>query len=120
MLKIFNRIFFVIITLVATQTYAHKVDLKLMPKTSKLITNHYASTLTANCIIQTKESKNKILVSVVENKGRINGKRLSKGQATSITVHNNQSISVSADAGAQVNLLNLGVDSVNAICYTQS
>lgn len=117
MLKFLNCIFALSI-LVATQNHAHQVNLALQPKASKLITNHFASTLTASCVIKTATANNKIVVSVLENKGRINGRGLSKGQARAIKIHNNQTISVSADPGAQVNLYNLGAGAVNASCTT--
>lgn len=118
MFKMFSPILFALFAMVVTQVYAQQVNLKLNPKASKVVTNHYSWTLEANCTIQANQAKNKILVSVLKNKGRVNGRNLANGQATSLVVHNNDNISVSAEPGAQVNLLNLGTSPVQAVCST--
>jgi hypothetical protein len=105
------------LVLITSQAYAGKV-IKLSPKESKSLTNHSVWTVSATCSIKGGENKNKIVVSVTENKGSVNGKNLSKGQKTSVNVKNNDSISVSADPGTTVNLVNLGTDSVEAVCFT--
>lgn len=104
------------LTLISSQVFSHTI--KLSPKESKSLTNHSLWTLNATCNIQGKQTKSKILVSVTENKGQVNGKSLSKGQKTSVNVQNNSSISVSAEPGTTVNLINLGNDPVQAVCYT--
>ena len=95
--------------------YAQKV-IKLSPKESKSLTNNYLWTINATCNIQGSKISSKILVSVEENKGQVNGKNLSKGQATSVNVKTNDHISVSAEPGAVVTLINLGEESVQAVC----
>ncbi len=101
--------------LMSSTAYAQHV-IKLSPKESKSLTNHALWTLNATCNIQ--GTKSKILVSVEENKGKVNGKNLAKGQATSVNVKNNDHISVSAEPGTTVTLVNLGDDSVEAVCFT--
>ena len=103
--------------LMSTQAFAQKV-IKLSPKESKSLTNSTIWTLNATCDIQAHQAKNVILVSVTENKGQVNGKQLSKGQATSVKVKDKDSISVSADPGATVNIVNMGSDVVEADCYS--
>lgn len=117
MFKTFSIAAISFLSLITFQVQAQQVSLNLMPKASKLITNHYAWTLNANCTIQAQQN-NKIRVSVLQNKGTVNGRNLSKGQATSLTVHNNQSISVSAEPGARVNLRNMGSAPIHASCST--
>ena len=70
-------------------------------------------TLNATCNIQ---GKSKILVSVVEKNCKVNGKHLKKGQATSVNIKNHESITVSAEPGTTVSLVNMGSDDVEAIC----
>lgn len=107
-----------LVTLLFSQSvFAQQMNLKLIPKVSKLVTNHYLWTLSATCKIQSN-SKNKIKVSVIKNKGIINGKNLSNGQGSTVTVNNNDSIYVSAESGAEVKLVNLGDEDVQAICMT--
>lgn len=102
------------LVLMSSQAYAHTI--KLSPQESKSLTNHGLWTLNATCNIHGSQTSNKILVSVVENKCKVNGRNLSKGQTTSITIKNNQNISVSAEPGTTVNLVNASGDSVQAVC----
>jgi hypothetical protein len=114
MLKISISSLFALILMTA-QAYAGSV-IKLSPKESKSLTNHSLWTLNATCNIKGGENKNKILVKVTENTGKVNGKNLAKGQATAVHVKNNDHVSVSAEPGTTVNLVNLGDDPVQAVC----
>ena len=109
---------FLSLILLSSQLYAQQVSLNLMPKVSKVVTNHYGWTLLANCTIHATQPKSKIVVSVLRNNGSVNGRNLTNGHATSVVVRNNDNISVSAEPGATVNILNLGTDSVQATCST--
>ncbi|KTC65795.1 Uncharacterised protein (plasmid) [Legionella adelaidensis] len=116
MVKFFQILIITSFGFFATQAFAGKV-IKLSPKESKQLTNNYLWTLNATCSIQTKnDNKNKIRVSILKNKGSVNGKNLTTGQGTSVTVKANDSISVSAEPGTKVNLINLGDEPVQAIC----
>lgn len=93
--------------------------LSLNPNETKLLTNHSLWTLNATCNVQgMNQAKSKIKIIVLKNTGTINGKNLSTGQGTSVTVKNNSSISVSAEAGTQINLINLGSEALQAVCST--
>jgi hypothetical protein len=98
-----------------SSAFAQKV-FTLSPHETKSLTNYALWTLNSKCTIKGTKASNKILVSVLENNCRVNGRSLSKGQATSVTIKNHENISVSAEAGASVNLVNLGSDSVEAVC----
>lgn len=106
-----------VFALISAPVYAQKM-IKLSPNESKSLTNTYLWTINATCNIQGSETKSRILVRVMENEGRVNGKSLSKGQATSVNVKNKDNISVSAEPGAIVTLVNLSNDSVQAVCST--
>jgi len=112
-----SAIVLTIFVFATSNAYAQQISLNLAPNASKVVTNHYGWTLSATCTIQTKAA-NKIRVSVLDNKGAVNGKKLSAGQATSVLVHNHDSIVVSAEAGTQVTLQNLSNDPVQASCAT--
>ena len=116
MLKSCAMILFVFM-LISSHAYAQNV-IHLSPKESKSLTNNYVWTLNATCHMQVTKTTSVIVVSVLDNKGRVNGKELEKGQTTSITVKNNENISVSADPGTTVHLVNMGTDSVQAVCST--
>ena len=85
----------------------NNIGLRILP--DQVMTNHFVWTLNATCIIKTK-TKNKIRVSVLDNKGAVNGKNLAIGQATYMVVQNHDSISVSAEPGTEVTLQNLSND----------
>jgi hypothetical protein len=117
MSKIINLSIVILIGFLASPVHAK--TLKLSPNETKLLSNNSLWTVNATCTIQSNnKSKNKIRISVLKNKGTINGKNLSSGQATSVTVKNNSSVSVSAEAGTQINLINLGNEGVEAVCNT--
>lgn len=105
----------VALVLMSAPAFAQKV-IRLSPKESKSLTNSTLWTLNATCNIQTKQDKHVILVSMVENKGEVNGKSLSKGQSTSVNVKSNDNISVSAEPGSTVKIVNMSKDSVEADC----
>ncbi|KTD63910.1 S-Ena type endospore appendage [Legionella spiritensis] len=103
---------------ISIQAYAQKT-ISLAPNENKLLTNSALWTLNATCHVQSNKTvRGKIKISVLKNQGTINGKKLSTGQATLVTVKNSSNISVSAEAGAQINLTNLGAEGLQAVCST--
>ena len=120
MSKVFNLSIFVLIvflgSLLSSQVYAK--TLNLSANETKLLTNNSLFTLNATCSIQGTSKNKKIKISVLKNNGTINGKNLSTGQATYVTVKSNSSISVSAESGTQINLTNLSDEGLQAVCST--
>lgn len=96
---------------------AQSVSMKLAAKGSRVLTNHYFWTLNAQCTIQ-GGSKNKIIVKALKSSSKINGRNLTNGQTAAFTVFNNDSIHVTAEPGAQVDLENPGNEQVQALCVT--
>jgi hypothetical protein len=91
--------------------------IKLAPNETKMFANNGPFTLNATCNVHgTHPIHSKIKVVVLKNKGIINGKNLTSGQGTSVTVKNDSNISVSADSGTQINLINLGSEHLEAVC----
>lgn len=111
-----RRLIMLCLALITSQAFAQVI--KLSPNESKSLTNHAPWTLSATCNVQSSQANSKILVSVTENKGTVNGKSLSKGQTTSIKLKTHANISVSAEPGTTVNLVNSGAGEVEAVCYT--
>ncbi|WP_133127862.1 hypothetical protein [Legionella nagasakiensis] len=111
----FRSAVFVLVCLFTIHAYAQKM-IKLAPKESKSLTNHYAWTLNATCNVQNDNTKSKIRVSILNNKGKVNGRNLSQGQATFLMLKNNDQISVSAEPGTRVYLVNVGASPVQATC----
>ncbi len=112
-----SAIVLTILVFATSNAYAQQINLNLAPNASKKMTNHYGWTLSATCTVQTKAT-NKIRVSMLDNKGTVNGKNLKTGQATSMVVKNNDSISVTAEPGAEITLENLSDDPIQATCAT--
>jgi hypothetical protein len=102
--------------LLSQAVYAQTV-IKLNPKESKSLTNHMMWTLNATCSLQASGTQNKVLISVLEHEGKVNGKKVAKGHPTALNVAGSKNISVSADPGATVHLVNMGDHSVEAVCY---
>ncbi|WP_298627062.1 hypothetical protein [uncultured Legionella sp.] len=118
MSKIINFTIIIIIGFFCSPGYSQKV-INLSPNESKMMKNGTLWTINATCTIQgTVHNVNKIKISVLKNNGTVNGKALSTGQTTFVTVKNNSSITVSAESGTQINLINLGSEQVQAVCYT--
>lgn len=116
MTRILNLSVLVLLGFLTTQVHAKTLELK--SNESKLLTNNSLWALNATCTIQgTKQTHSKVKISVLKKNGSINGKSLSSGQATFVTVKNNSVISVSAESGTQINLVNLGNEELQAVCY---
>lgn len=89
----------------------------LNPNETKLLANNSLWTVNATCTVQSAhKGKGKIRISVLKNKGTVNGKNLSTGQATMLNVNSNSSISFSADSGTKINLVNMGPELLQAVC----
>ena len=101
----------------SSNVHAQHMNVNLAANASKVITNHTLWTLNATCTIQTK-AQHKIVVSVLDHNGIINGHNLRIGQVMSVVVHDHDSIAVSAEAGTRVTLQNMGTDPIQASCST--
>ncbi len=107
----------VLLAVLIQPAHAQSMDLTLAPHGSKLIENNFSFTLNANCVVHAKEEeKNTIRLHVLENNGSVNGKKLDKGQSTSVVIHGEKSLTVRAEPGTKVNIQNLGDSTVEATC----
>lgn len=118
MSKMINLSVFVLIGFLCSPVNAQKI-IKLSPNETKVLSNNTLWTVNATCTIQgTSQTDSNIKIGVLKNKGMINGKNLSTGYATMVKVKNNSRISVSAESGTQINLINLGASNLEAVCKT--
>jgi hypothetical protein len=114
--KILTLSLFIIVGLFCSQSNAQKT-IKLAPNETKLLANNTLWTVNATCTIQINQHNNtKIKISVIKNSGTINGKNFSTGQGELFQIKNNRNVSVSAESGAQINLINLGPSELVAVC----
>lgn len=102
----------------SSQSQAQGMNLQLAPNTDKVISNNTLWTIHATCEMHSTASKKTIRVNGVKNISHVNGKSLTAGQSTSMTVYAEKTIEVSAEPGAQVTITNLGNDAVEAVCST--
>ena len=117
MTKLIRTSLFILMTLIiGSPVYAQNVSLTLTPNGTKVIENTYLWSLNATCKIQCSNSDNTILIRVQNNKGTVNGQNLADGQVKSVTIHNHDSISVSAEPGTKVTLVNKSNEVVQADC----
>lgn len=115
MIKIIQSLIIIGAIFFSSQLVAKTI--RLAPNETKMLANNAPFTLKANCNVQASHPiKSKVKIVVLKNKGTINAKNLSSGQSTLVSVKNNTHISVSAEAGAQINLINLGRDHIEAYC----
>lgn len=115
MFKFLNLSVFIVIGFLSSQTYAQKT-IKLAPNETKVLANNTLWTVNATCNIQGTNHNGKVRIIVLKHNGTVNGKNLSTGQATQVTVKDKSSISVSAESGTQINLINLGSEGLQAVC----
>ncbi len=115
MKKVFN--YLLIVGLIILSTSLEAKTIKLAPNESKMLANNAPFTLNATCNVHASHPiHSKVKIVVLKNKGSINGKNLATGQGTSLVVGNNSNISVSADSGTQINLINMGTEQLEAVC----
>jgi hypothetical protein len=95
---------------------AYNVNLALKPKEDKVLSNSSLWTITATC--QIKSSANKKTIKIRGNKdgSRVNGKTLTAGQATSLTIYAEKTIEVTAEPGAEVTISNMSDEPFIATC----
>lgn len=102
-------------SLLSFQAFAGK-DIHLNPNESKELSNDFAWTINATCDIQGEAQQGKIMVRVVEHTSVVNGRNLAKGESSSFAVKSHDSISVTAEPGAKVHLVNLTNTALDANC----
>ncbi len=107
----------VLVAVFAQPARAQSMDISLAPHGSKLIENNFSFSLDANCVVRSQgEGKQTIRLHVLKENGVINGKKLDKGESTSVVINGSKSVSVHAEPGSKVNIQNLGDGPLEATC----
>ncbi|PJD93956.1 MAG: hypothetical protein CK424_01500 [Legionella sp.] len=117
MMKQLN-ILFLTISMLFTAHQAQAMNLDLAPKGDKVLTNNTMWTIHATCHIHASSAKKTIKIHGVKNNSQVNGKSLNAGQTTSMTVYAEKTVQVTAEPGAQVSIMNLSNEAVQAVCST--
>lgn len=97
----------------------HAKSITLSPHETRPFANNTLWVVNAQCTMHSSnECANKIKISVLKNKGVINGKNVSTGHVTTVSLRNNATMDVSADSGMEINLTNLSNVELQVICNT--
>lgn len=118
MIKVIGLSMLVTIALLPLSSEVQAMELNIAPKESKVLTNNSLWTLNATCTIQTNQASQKLVVNAIKNESHVNGEKLHCGQKKSIQVRNHEHLSVSAEPGAEVNIVNQGSGAILATCST--
>lgn len=97
---------------------AQNMSLDLQPKQNKVLSNSTLWTIHATCQIKTSSGKKTIKIKGNKDGSQVNGKELSVGQATSLTIYSENTVEVTAEPGAQVTISNMSDEPVKAVCST--
>lgn len=102
----------------ASLVHAQNMNLDLQPKQDKVLSNSTLWTIHATCQIHGNTNKKTIKIKGNKDGGQVNGKILGVGKATSLTVYSDKTVQVTAEPGAQVTIINMSNDPVQAVCST--
>ena len=100
-------------TIMLAPAVTKKYDLKAHDTTT--ISNPLFWSVTVNCSIDKTAS---LTATVLKKSGRINGKKMSKGESMTMLVHPGEKFEIKADGGAKVSMLNHEDYAVKAQCKT--
>ena len=82
----------------------------------QVLSNPIIFTIKAVCTITSNNESNLLSFSVLRKSGTFNGNKIMAGDSMSYVVHNDETISITALPGAQVELINLGEETMVATC----
>jgi hypothetical protein len=103
----------------ATEVYEMlpgSITLKFPSNEAKIFSNPFPWSASANCVISTEDASNDLFAKVLAKKVRLNGAEYAAGQSVTVAVHKGDSLKLSADGYAKVELTNLGAHVVKAKC----
>ncbi|HAF87882.1 MAG: hypothetical protein CMF38_01170 [Legionellaceae bacterium] len=105
---------------ISTHTFAASVSFDFMPHQSEVITNFTIFPIKATCLIslQNEQDNATLHVKALRREGTINNFPLKKGDEIDVTVHHGETITLSAQAAAQVEFTNTSDIPVKAMCHT--
>lgn len=83
----------------------------------QVLANQFLWTIRAVCKIKCDvDDGNLISFKVLRKSGSLNGESLTVGDSVDVVVHNSDKIYISAVSGAQVELVNVGTETIKAEC----
>ncbi|MFJ1268285.1 hypothetical protein ACD661_06935 [Legionella lytica] len=100
------------------QARAITVDYEFLPNQPLILANYMFWTINANCVITTENPSATLKVVAIAKKGKINDIPLAAGESIQVPVFNGETLRLSADSGARVEITNLEQLTVKASCTT--
>ncbi|MCC5015446.1 MULTISPECIES: hypothetical protein [Legionella] len=94
------------------------IEYRLAPNEPVVFANSWFWTITAICTTHIEGSHTELYAEMINKKAKINGKLFEKGARESMVIHHGEKITISADSGAKVKLINQGSYLVKAHCST--
>lgn len=92
------------------------VEYELPANQPQTFINYMFWAIDASCIIHTEDESDEFFVRALAKKGKINDKPMVAGESLFVTVHPGESLRLSADSGAKVEITNYGEHTVKATC----
>lgn len=92
------------------------VEYVLKVNEPQVLANQFLWTIKAVCKISCENESNLIAFKVLRKSGSFNGSQLSAGDSMEVLVHPHDKLYITAFSGAQVELVNLGEQTVTAEC----
>lgn len=89
---------------------------ELKPNDPQMFINYMYWEVTANCKITTVDSGDELYAEALAKQGKINDITLTKGNTLSVTVHQDETLKITAAPGAKVRITNHGNHTVKATC----
>lgn len=92
------------------------MEIVLASNDPKVFPNVFMWTVKGHCTVISDEQDNYLSFKALRKTGSVNGIQLTEGNSLSLIVHPNETISVTADPNAKVEIVNTGLNTVKAIC----
>ncbi|KTD82861.1 hypothetical protein [Legionella waltersii] len=92
------------------------LEYEFQPNQPQVFVNYLYWEVSAECKIYSEDSSNEMFTEALLKRGKVNGIPLSKGETLKVTVHNGDILKISAEAGAKVQITNIGAHTLKAIC----
>ncbi|MDF1758616.1 MAG: hypothetical protein P1U74_10020 [Legionellaceae bacterium] len=92
------------------------ITYSLKASESVLISNPYLWTVSAVCVIKNKDDDNFLTITVTRKQGTLNDQVLKKGDSMTIRLNSKEKMNITANPGAEVELLNIGKKTIVTEC----
>lgn len=91
-------------------------DFELPPQQPQTLSNPFVWEVTAICTVSSDAEDFMASFKVIRKKGTLNGKKMSAGESAQLMLHAKDKIKITAVAGAEMELTNLGEKTARAEC----